>query len=76
MEVEYVHMVANKIIKFEKIPSSSKTSKQCHLIQTKNDNNDIGQEENIIPLHENKSQVESSIGFVQLVKQTTVQKNK
>ena len=68
-------MAANNIIKFEKIPSRSKTSKCSHLTQTKNDDNDIGQEENITLFHENKSQVFSSTGFVQLVMQTALLKD-
>ena len=69
-------MAANNTIKFEKIPSRSKTSKCCHLTQTKNDDNDIGQEENVILFHENKFQVDSSTGFVKLVMQTALQKDR
>ena len=68
-------MATNRVFKFEEISFCSKTSKHSHSTQTKNDDNDIGQEENIIPFHENKSQVKRSIGFVQLVMRTALQKD-
>ena len=64
----------NKLIKFYKIPICPKSSKQCNLFLTKNDNNEIRLEENTIPSHQNKSQIESGMSLAQLVKPTFLQK--
>ena len=64
-----------KIIKFNKIPFRPKTSKRCNLTERKNDDNEIGLEENAIPSHENKSHIESGVDFVQLVMPTAMQNN-
>ena len=65
----------SKIIKFNNISFCPETSKLCNLTERKNDDNEIGQEENTIPSHENKSKIESGIGFVPLAMPTALQKN-
>ena len=68
-------MKLNNTVKFDKIPSCPESSKRCNLYQRKNDDNEIGIEENTIPSHQNKSQIESNIGFVQLVIPAGLQKD-
>ena len=57
-------MALNRILKLDEILFCSETSKYCQITQKKNDNNEIGNEENTIPFHQNKSQVKSGFGFV------------
>ena len=58
-----------------KIRFCPETIKRRNLTERKNDDNEIGVEENTIPSHENKSQIESGIGFLQLVMPTALQKD-
>ena len=64
----------NKLVKFDKIPFYPECSKRCNLSQRKNNDDKISLEENTIPSHQDKAQVESSISFVQLVMPTASQK--
>ena len=61
-----------KDYKIRKILFCPETSKHCNWTERKNDDNKIGLEENTIPSHENKCQIESGIGFVQLAMPTAL----
>ena len=62
-------------MKFGKIPFCPETSKRYNLTKRKIDDNEIGLEANTIPSHENKSQIKSGFGFVQLLMPRALQKD-